>query len=215
VPQSLLEAPRLGAVNIHASLLPRWRGAAPIQRAILAGDAETGITIMQMDAGLDTGAMLLQEAVAISADDTAQTLHDKLAALGGRLIVDALSRQPAPRSQDAAHATYARKIDKHEARIVWTEDAAGIERKVRAFNPIPGAVSTLGGVDVKIWRARVEPGIVAEPGTVCAADAAGMVVACGRDGLRLLELQRAGGKRLPVSAFISGFQVMCGAHFGD
>ena len=215
VPQPLLDTPRLGAVNIHASLLPRWRGAAPIQRAILAGDAETGITIMQMDAGLDTGAMLLQEAVAINADDTAQSLHDRLAALGGRLIVDALSRQPVPRPQDAARATYAHKIDKREARIDWTEDAAVIERKVRAFNPFPGAASTLGGVDMKIWRARVEPGIAAGPGTVCAADAAGIVVACGRDGLRLLELQRAGGKRLPVSAFITGFEVMRSAHFGD
>jgi methionyl-tRNA formyltransferase len=170
---------------------------------------------MQMDTGLDTGPMLLQEAVAINADDTAQSLHDKLAALGGRLIVDVLSRQSVPRPQDAACATYARKIDKREARIDWTENAAGIERKVRAFNPIPGAASTLGGVDVKIWRARVEPGVVAEPGAVCAVDASGVVVACGRDGLCLLELQRAGGKRLPVSAFIGGFQVMCGAHFGD
>lgn len=215
VPQSLLEAPRLGAVNIHASLLPRWRGAAPIQRAILAGDAETGVTIMQMDAGLDTGAMLLQEAVAINADDTAQSLHDRLAALGGKLIVDALSRQPAPRPQDAARATYAHKIDKREARIDWTEDAAKIERKVRAFNPFPGVASTLGGVDLKVWRARVEPEIAADPGAVCAADAAGIVVACGRNGLRLLELQRAGGKRLPVSAFIAGFEVMRGARFGD
>lgn len=215
VPQPLLDAPRLGAINIHASLLPRWRGAAPIQRAILAGDAETGITIMQMDAGLDTGVMLLQEAVAINADDTTQSLHDRLAALGGKLIVDALSRQLAPRPQDAAHATYAHKVDKREARIDWSEDAATIERKVRAFNPAPGAVSTLGGGDVKIWRARFEPGITAEPGAVCAADAAGIVVACGRDGLRLLELQRAGGKRLPVSSFITGFEMIRDTHFGD
>ncbi len=215
VPQALLDIPQLGAINIHASLLPRWRGAAPIQRAILAGDAATGITIMQMDAGLDTGAILLQETVTIDADDTAQTLHDKLALLGGRLIVESLSRRPVAHPQDAAGATYAHKIDKREARINWTESAAELARKVRAFNPFPGAASAVGATDVKIWRARVEPGITDQPGMVCEADAAGIVVACGRGGLRLLELQRAGGKRLPVSAFITGSDVTRGAFFGD
>lgn len=215
VPQALLAAPRLGAINIHASLLPRWRGAAPIQRAILAGDAETGITIMQMDAGLDTGAILLQETVSIAADDTTQSLHDKLAVIGGRLIVEALSRRLVGRPQDSAAATYAHKIDKSEARIAWTENAVQLERKVRAFNPHPGASSALGRVEVKIWRAQTVPGIAGRPGVVCESDAAGIVVACGRDGLRILELQRAGGKRLSVSTFIAGFEVKCGAAFGD
>jgi methionyl-tRNA formyltransferase len=215
VPQAVLEIPRLGAINIHASLLPRWRGAAPIQRAILAGDAATGITIMQMDAGLDTGSILLQEPVAIAACDTAQSLHDKLAVSGGRLIVEALSRSPVAHPQDAANATYAHKIEKREARIVWTENAVDIERKVRAFNPHPGASTAIGAIDVKIWRTQVEPGIAGRPGAVCESDASGIVVACGRDGLRILELQRAGGKRLPVSAFIAGFEVPRGAFFGD
>jgi methionyl-tRNA formyltransferase len=215
VPQAVLDIPRLGAINIHASLLPRWRGAAPIQRAILAGDATTGITIMQMDAGLDTGAILQQEIVVVAANDTAQSLHDKLAVLGGRLIVETISRPPVGYPQDAANATYAHKIDKRQARIAWAENAVELERKVRALNPHPGAAATIGAVDVKVWRARVEPGIAGPPGTVCDSDASGIVVACGRDGLRILELQRAGGKRLSVSAFIAGFNVPRGMLFGD
>jgi len=214
VPQNLLDIPRLGGINIHASLLPRWRGAAPIQRAILAGDAATGITIMQMDAGLDTGAILLQETTPISADDTAQTLHDRLAELGGRLVVRALAAPQVPRPQDDALATYADKIDKREARIDWSESAAAVERKVRAYDPVPGASSTLNGTDIKVWRARIERGINAPPGMVCEAGPAGIVVACGADGLRLLELQRAGGKRLPTAAFIAGFDVARGARLG-
>jgi len=214
VPQALLDALRLGGINIHASLLPRWRGAAPIQRAILAGDAQTGITIMQMDAGLDTGAILLQEAVPIGDDDTAQSLHDRLAVLGGRLIVHALSVPLAARGQDSTAATYADKIDKREALIDWNEKATIIERKVRAFNPVPGASSVFNGERIKIWRAQAERGVSAPPGTVCDAGAAGIVVACGGDGLRLLELQRAGGKRLPAAAFIAGFDMARGARFG-
>ncbi|MFN7086819.1 MAG: methionyl-tRNA formyltransferase [Burkholderiales bacterium] len=214
VPQALLDIPRLGGINIHASLLPRWRGAAPIQRAILAGDAVTGITIMQMDAGLDTGAILLQEAVPIGSTDTAQTLHDRLAELGGKLIVRALAEPLVPREQDAAAATYADKIDKREALIDWSESAQTIERKVRAFNPVPGASSLLGGVNIKIWRAEVERGVNAPPGTVCEAGAGGIVVACGDGGVRLLELQRAGGRRLPAAAFLAGFEVARGARFG-
>ena len=214
VPQALLDALRLGGINIHASLLPRWRGAAPIQRAILAGDAQTGITIMQMDAGLDTGAILLQEAVPIGDDDTAQSLHDRLAVLGGRLIVHALSVPLAARGQDSTAATYADKIDKREALIDWNEKATIIERKVRAFNPVPGASSVFKGERIKIWRAQAERGVSAPPGTVCDAGAAGIVVACGGDGLRLLELQRAGGKRLPAAAFIAGFDMARGARFG-
>jgi methionyl-tRNA formyltransferase len=214
VPQMLLDIPRLGGINIHASLLPRWRGAAPIQRAILAGDVTTGITIMQMDAGLDTGAILLQEAIPIRDDDTAQTLHDRLAELGGRLVAHALGSPQVPRPQDDACATYADKIDKREARIDWSDSAAVIDRKVRAYDPVPGASSTLNGSSIKIWRARIEYGVNAPAGMVCETGPAGIVVACGHGGLRLLELQRAGGKRLPVSAFIAGFDVARGARLG-
>jgi methionyl-tRNA formyltransferase len=214
VPQKLLDIPRLGGINIHASLLPRWRGAAPIQRAILAGDATTGVTIMQMDAGLDTGAILLQEAIPIRADDTAQTLHDRLAELGGRLVVRALAAPQVSRPQDGDCATYADKIDKREARIDWSEGAAAVERQVRAYDPVPGASSTLNGASIKIWRARIERGVSAPPGMVCEAGPAGIVVACGTDGLRLLELQRAGGKRLPTPAFIAGIDLAPGARFG-
>ncbi len=214
VPPAILNIPRLGGLNIHASLLPRWRGAAPIQRAILAGDDQTGITIMQMDAGLDTGAILLQEALAIGAEENAQMLHDRLAHLGGRLIVRALAAPLAPRAQDAALATYAHKITKQEALVDWSERADAIARKVRAFNPAPGAATLFGGTVIKIWRAQVERGVSAIPGTVCEANASGVVVACGQAGLRLHELQRAGGKRLPVSAFLAGFNLARGARFG-
>lgn len=214
VPQSVLDIPRLGGINIHASLLPRWRGAAPIQRAILAGDAETGITIMQMDAGLDTGAILLQETLAIGAGETAQALHDRLARLGGRLIVRALASPCVPRRQDDTLATYAHKITKQEARIDWGESAELIARKVRAFNPVPGAASVVGGTTIKIWRAQVEPGVSAAPGAVCEAGASGIIVACGQGGLRLQELQRAGGKRLSAAAFLAGFDLAPGARLG-
>ena len=214
VPKSMLALPRLGCINIHASLLPRWRGAAPIQRALLAGDTVTGITIMLMDERLDTGAILLQEALPIRPDDTAQTLRDRLAALGGRLIVQALAAPLTPRPQDAAQATYAEKIDKREARIEWAESAEAIERKVRALSPAPGAHTSLEGAVLKIWRARLERGISAPPGEVCESGATGIVVACGADGLRLMELQRAGGKRLPVRAFLAGFDVVRGARMG-
>jgi methionyl-tRNA formyltransferase len=194
--------------------LPRWRGAAPIQRAILAGDAETGISIMQMDAGLDTGAILLQEALAIGDEDTAQQLHDRLSELGGQLIVRALAAPIVPHAQDNALATYARKITKQEALIDWSESAEIIARKVRAFNPTPGAASLLGGALIKIWRAQIERGVNAAPGTVCEAGASGVIVACGHEGLRLQELQRAGGKRLPAKVFVAGFDLARGARFG-
>ncbi len=207
VPKALLDLPRLGCVNVHASLLPRWRGAAPIQRALLAGDSTTGVTIMQMDEGLDTGAILLQEAVPIGADDTAQTLHDRLAALGGRLVVQALAAPRAPRPQGDALATYAAKIGKDEARINWSENADVVERKVRAFNPEPGAYTTLDGTALKIWRAKVQRGVSGLAGEVIESGAAGIVVACGTDALQVLELQRAGGKRLPAQAFLSGYRI--------
>ncbi|MFY8119548.1 MAG: methionyl-tRNA formyltransferase [Roseateles sp.] len=205
LPQWVLDLPRLGCLNIHASLLPRWRGAAPIHRAIEAGDAETGITIMQMDAGLDTGDMLLIEREPIRAEDTTASLHDRLAALGGRLIVEALELaacgglQATP--QPEAGVTYAHKIEKAESAIDWRQDAAQIARRLRAFDPFPGGQAQLEGETLKIWRAEPAEGRGA-PGEVLAADACGLLVACGQGALRLLELQRAGGKRLGAAAFL-------------
>ena len=215
LPPAVLALPDRGCINVHASLLPRWRGAAPIQRALLAGDDETGITIMQMDAGLDTGAILLQKALAIAPGDTTGTLHDRLGALGAKLLLQALASRPAPRPQDSAGATYAARIGKEEAGIDWAKPAAEIERQVRAFDPAPGAQTRCDGATLKIWRARVERGEAGAAGTVRDAGAAGIVVACGRDALRITELQRAGGKRLPVQAFLSGFKLAPGARFGN
>jgi len=214
LPSVLLALPAQGCLNVHASLLPRWRGAAPIQRALLAGDTETGVTIMQMDEGLDTGAMLLQRTIPIASDDTTGTLHDKLAALGAQLLVQALTKIPAPRAQDAAAATYAPRIHKREAAIDWHKPAVEIGRQVRAFNPAPGAQTRIDGETFKIWRAGIEPGIAAAPGTVSTTGPDGIVVACGVDALRITELQRAGGKRLPAQAFLAGFRLAQGARFG-
>ncbi len=212
IPRALLDLPPRGCVNIHASLLPRWRGAAPIQRAILAGDRETGVTIMQMDAGLDTGAMLLAQRVPIAADDTAQTLHDKLAITGAQLIVRALDEAPEPVAQDVTRATYAAKISKSEAHIDWARSAVDIDRQIRAFNPAPGAHTELQGQRVKVWRAAPVAGH-GVPGTVLSAGADGVVVATGAGALCLLELQRAGGKRLPAQAFLAGTPVAPGVSF--
>ncbi|HWI15429.1 MAG TPA: methionyl-tRNA formyltransferase [Burkholderiales bacterium] len=214
LPTDVLSIPRLGCINIHASLLPRWRGAAPIQRAILAGDRETGITIMQMDAGLDTGPVLLQQVLLIAPDDTAATLHDKLADLGAELVVRVLHDRPPPVPQDEATATYAAKIDKREAHIDWTQAAAVIERQVRAFNPVPGASTTMSGQPLKICAAKAQTGERGEPGTVIAASASGIDVCCGQGLLRIAELQRAGGKRMGVAAFLSGTAVHAGMRLG-
>lgn len=204
LPQAVLDMPRLGCLNIHASLLPRWRGAAPIQRAILAGDTETGVCIMQMEAGLDTGPVLLSEALPIAADDTAATLHDTLAALGGHLIVAALARLPLPAAaQPETGITYAAKIEKAESAIDWARPAAEIDRHIRAFNPFPGAAARLDGVGVKIWRAAPVSGS-GTPGEVLSADREGIVIACGEQALRVSELQKAGGKRLSAAQFLSG-----------
>ena len=214
LPQAVLDLPRLGCLNIHASLLPRWRGAAPIQRAILAGDVETGVCIMQMEAGLDTGPVLLTGRTPITADDTAATLHDRLAALGGQLIVAALARLPLPaQTQAETGVTYAVKIDKAESVIDWTLPAADIDRRVRAFNPFPGASTVLDGVAVKLWRAEPTAGQGA-PGEVLAVDRQGVLIACGEGALRVLELQKAGGKRLPVAQFVAGNPLATGAVFG-
>ena len=206
LPWAVLGIPAGGCLNIHASLLPRWRGAAPIQRAILAGDQATGITIMQMDEGLDTGPVLLQESMAIE-DDTAGSLHDKLAALGGSCIVRALREQPKPHPQDAAAATYAAKISKHEAEIDWRADASDICLKIRAFNPVPGATTHFHGAPLKIWRAVPLPSAGGrEPGTVTQTGADTIEIVAGRGSVRVSELQKAGGKRLPAGTFArSGF----------
>ncbi|MDD5249086.1 MAG: methionyl-tRNA formyltransferase [Rhodocyclaceae bacterium] len=214
LPQAVLDIPRFGCINIHASLLPRWRGAAPIQRAIEAGDAATGITVMRMEAGLDTGPMLLAESIAIAPGDTAATLHDKLAVLGGKLIAAALGRlsELAPTAQPEAGVTYARKIEKAEAAIDWRRPALEIERQVRAFNPFPGAVATLRQTPVKLWAAQAAAGTGA-PGTVLASGAGGILVACGEGALRLTELQKPGSKRLAAGDFLHGFAVAAGEAF--
>jgi methionyl-tRNA formyltransferase len=205
LPQAVLDLPPCGCINIHASLLPRWRGAAPIHRAIEAGDTQTGITIMRMEAGLDTGPMLLSEAIEIDADDTTGSLHDRLAAVGGKLVVAALARfeQLVPEPQPEAGVTYANKIDKAEARLDWNQPAELLARKLRAFNPFPGAVATLAGTPVKLWRADVVAAS-GRPGQVLAADAGGIVVACGEAALRLTELQKPGGRRVTAADFLNG-----------
>jgi methionyl-tRNA formyltransferase len=216
LPQPVLELPRYGAINIHASLLPRWRGAAPIQRALLAGDRETGISIMQMDAGLDTGAVLLQEKIPILEDDTAGTLHDRLAELGGTLIVRALDSlgtgglRAVP--QPAEGVTYAAKIDGRESRLDWNESAVKVNGRVRAFNPSPGAKARVRGVNLKIWRCAVASGRGA-PGEVLSVDSRGLCVACGEGALLVTELQRSGGKRLPSVDFLRGFPLSAGERF--
>lgn len=213
LPQVVLDMPRMGCINIHASLLPRWRGAAPIQRAILAGDAETGVCIMQMGAGLDTGPVLLSGALPINDEDTASSLHDKLADLGARLIVEVLGKIPLPSCpQPEAGVTYAAKIEKSEAALDWRLPARQLARQVRAFNPFPGATATLGGVSIKVWQAEVNA-TSGSPGHVISADRNGVVVACGEGSLCLSVLQKAGGKRLPVTQFLAGNHILPGASF--
>ena len=214
LPQAALDIPQRGCLNIHASLLPRWRGAAPIQRAIEAGDRETGITIMQMDAGLDTGPILLAEALEIGADDTAGRLHDKLAALGGRLIVEALAKldRLTPRPQPQEGVTYAAKIDKAEGAIDWRRPAVEIERKLRAFDPFPGCYARVDGMMLKLWRGRVVAGQGA-PGEILAVGADGIVVATGDEALQLTELQKPGGRRLPAADFLRGCPIAVGQRF--
>ncbi len=215
LPPWVLALPRLGCINIHASLLPRWRGAAPIHRAIEAGDAQTGVTIMQMDAGLDTGDMLLAQARPIAPRATTASLHDELAALGARLIVQAL-RQPerlVRTPQPAEGVSYAAKIDKHEAAIDWTLPAEAIERRVRAFDPFPGAHTALDGKVLKVWQSQIDNclrPLDARCGQILSVGDEGVAVACGRGVLRLTELQRAGGKRLPAREFLAGFALAPG-----
>jgi methionyl-tRNA formyltransferase len=216
LPPWLLALPRLGCLNIHASLLPRWRGAAPIQRATEAGDRTTGVTIMQMDAGLDTGAMLLAEEVAIGAGESAGALQARLAALGGELIVQALGRlgDGALRAtpQPESGVSYAAKIAKAEATIDWRAPAAVIERKLRAFDPAPGARSVLAGEPITCWRGAVRAGSGA-PGTIVAVERDALVIACGEGLLAITELQRPGGRRLAAEALLRGWRPPPGASF--
>ncbi|WP_046158948.1 methionyl-tRNA formyltransferase [Chromobacterium vaccinii] len=215
LPQDVLEIPARGCLNIHASLLPRWRGAAPIQRAILAGDAETGITVMQMDVGLDTGDMLSIHPLAIAADETAATLHDKLAACGAQAIVETLGRLDAiqPQKQPEDGVTYAQKLSKSEAEVDWTLPAEDVARAIRAYNPAPGAFTTLNGEPLKLWLASAEAGS-AEPGAVVSADADGVLVGAGQGLVRLTVLQAAGGKRLAARDFVAGKNLPAGTRLG-
>lgn len=208
LPETVLGMPRYGCINVHASLLPRWRGAAPIQHAILAGDARTGISIMQMDRGLDTGPVLAMEAVAIQPTDTAQTLLDRLSVLGGDLLLRTLRELEAGRAvavpQPEDGACYAAKITKHEAVLDWNRPAAVLERCVRAYNPWPVAHSAAGAVVIRVWRAEAiahHPDVA--PGTVITIDRHGIDVATGGGVLRITELQLPGGTRLPVSSFVN------------
>ena len=208
LPAALLEVPRLGCVNIHASLLPRWRGAAPIQRALLAGDEETGITVMQMDEGLDTGPILAQRRLAIGPRDDAGKVHDALAAMGAELLLETLAEvaeeRCRPRPQPDHGATYAAKIERGETAIDWREPAAAVHRRVRAFSPAPGAWFEADGTRIRVLAARLLPGVSAAPGTVIDDRGA---VACGEGGLRLERLQRAGREAVDAESFLRGFSL--------
>jgi methionyl-tRNA formyltransferase len=215
LPAALLEAGRHGALNVHASLLPRWRGAAPIQRALLAGDAETGISIMQMDAGLDTGAVLLQKRIPITPADDTGTLHNKLAALGAEtmaaVLADIGAGRARPSPQHESGATYAPKITKAETRLNWARPARELERAIRAFRPAPGAFALLDGEPVKIWRAEVFDA-TGEPGRLRLADGK-LVAACGEQALAISELQRGGARALSAAEFLRGRPLSAGARF--
>ena len=220
LPQWVLDMPRLGCLNIHASLLPRWRGAAPIHRAIEAGDAQTGVVIMQMDAGLDTGDMLLVQQVEIAPEDTTARLHDKLADIGGALIVQALvdaqANKLVPIPQPVEGITYAHKIEKHEAALDWRLSAKQLAQRVRAFNPFPVATFYVNGEVIKVCSAHAIADADIESttkvhGTVLNADDSGVRIACGEGVLCITELQKAGGKRLPVAEFLRGFDIAVGS----
>ncbi|MCP5142612.1 MAG: methionyl-tRNA formyltransferase [Chromatiales bacterium] len=217
LPKAVLDAPRLGCINIHGSLLPRWRGAAPIQRAILAGDTETGITIMQMDVGLDTGDMLVKAALPIGPEATAGEIHDGLARLGGEALIDAMQQLEAgtlkPEKQDDALANYAKKLDKAEAMIDWSKPAIEIDRQVRAFNPWPVAQTMWADKAMRVWLAKPGAGS-GDPGCVIHADKTGIEVATGDGSLILLEVQMPGGKRLAARDFLNAHDVT-GVCFGD
>jgi methionyl-tRNA formyltransferase len=220
LPAPVLAIPQHGCINVHASLLPRWRGAAPIQRAIEAGDAVTGVTIMQMDAGLDTGAMLATRETPITETDTAASLHDRLGEIGAALLVETLARlarvELAPQPQDPALASYAAKLRKDEARLDWSADAALLARRVRAFNPWPVAHTTLDGQMLRLWQAQAEDDAApdAAPGTVLTAEPTGIRVRCGHGVLRVTVLQLEGGKPLAAGVFLNGRALAPGTRLG-
>lgn len=221
LPQWVLDLPPLGCLNIHASLLPRWRGAAPIHRAIEAGDAETGITLMQMDAGLDTGDMLLRQSLPMADTDTTAALHDRLAALGGPMAAQALRQAAsgtlAPVPQPEQGVTYAHKIEKAESAIDWTLPAQDIGRRIRAFDPFPGASTSLNGETIKIWDYQIDScqrTADVRCGHILSVSDESVAVACGQGVLQLTVLQRAGGKRLPVAQFLRGFDLQPGMVLG-
>jgi methionyl-tRNA formyltransferase len=220
LPKDILAIPKYGCINVHASLLPRWRGAAPIARAIEAGDTVTGISIMRMEQGLDTGPILSQAEISISEQDTARTLQDKLAMLGATVLVEALEKiahgSVEPRSQDESQACYAHKLSKEEAWIDWRQSARSLERKIRAFNPWPVARTRLRDHSVRVWQARVESHAGAEetvPGAVLSANADGIRVATGEGALALLRLQAEGGRVMDAAAFVNGHRVHAGDRF--
>ncbi len=217
LPQAVLNMPKLGCLNIHASLLPRWRGAAPIQRAILAGDTETGITIMQMDAGLDTGDMLSIHSLPITPQTNAASLHDQLAELGGQAITEALDDLPALQAQRVPQPitgiTYAEKLKKEEATIDWNQSAKTIDRMIRAFNPFPSAQTQLGNTALKVWRARPQTA-QGKPGEILSADREGILVSCGEGALLISELQKSGSKRMDAAAFLAGTPLQIGTILG-
>jgi methionyl-tRNA formyltransferase len=211
LPQAVLDIPGRGCVNLHASILPRWRGAAPIQRAILAGDNETGVCLMQMEAGLDSGPVLAEARTPVAPDETGGSLHDRLSLLAARLLAEHLDDLDAgnlqPRPQDESRVTYAHKLDKREAIIDWRQDAEQLERQVRAFNPWPVAQAHYQGQSLRIWSAKAVQGDSTKPGTVVAAGRDGIDVACGSGCLRLQEVQLPGGKRLDAAAFLNARSV--------
>jgi methionyl-tRNA formyltransferase len=217
LPQAVLDIPRHGCINVHASILPRWRGAAPIQQAILAGDAETGVSLMRMESGLDTGPVFAEAALAIGADETAGELHDRLAALGGELLVDKLpdilSGKIQARPQDDNEATYAGKIRKQDAVIDWTEDAVVVARRIRAYNPVPGASFAMGEERIKCWKAVVLDDVEGPPGVILQAGKAGVDVTCGAGAIRMLELQRPGRRHVSAAEF-SGQLKLAGKRLG-
>lgn len=218
LPPAALAAPRHGCLNVHASLLPRWRGAAPVQAAIVAGDEQTGVTIMQMDAGLDTGPMLRKRTCAITCEDTAEHLTQRLAGLGARCLLEVLADGPEgiePEVQDDAIATYAGRIDKQVAELDFTRDAAALARAVRAYDPWPVAYTELAGERLRIWRAhRLAATANAPPGTIVGVGPEGLDVATGEGTLRVLELQRAGGKRMPIEAYLRARDIPLGQRLG-
>ncbi|MGZ4988833.1 MAG: methionyl-tRNA formyltransferase [Limisphaerales bacterium] len=218
LPRAILDTPKFGCINVHTSLLPKYRGAAPIQAALLNGDAETGVTIMQMDEGLDTGPIISQRAIRIEAEDNAATLHDKLAIVGAELLlptlIDFAARKIPARPQDHAQATHVKKIKKEDGQLDWAQPARVLQNRIRAFTPWPGAFTFQKTNDkarlLKVWQAEVADA-QGKPGTVLAADNSGIVVACGADALRIVRLQREGGRQMSAAEFLQGNPI----HVGD